>query len=86
MMSKANYANYEALDKFLADNEIEYEKLSPHQYRILGDAAIVDVWPARMTVHIIQTESVDPNRYFKLDYYFNGEQLQKVLEGGDVEL
>lgn len=80
-MSKANHANYQALEKYLNDNEIEYEKLSPHQYRILGDVAIVDVWPARMTCHVIQTESVDPNRYFRLSYHFNAKELDKVLNG-----
>lgn len=81
-MSKANYANYGLLEQYLAKNEIEYEKLSPHHYRILGDCAIVDVWPARMTVHIIQTESVDPGRYFRLSYNFNANELENILQGG----
>ncbi|HVA10622.1 MAG TPA: hypothetical protein VNG32_00450 [Candidatus Dormibacteraeota bacterium] len=80
-MGKGNFGNYAALEKYLADNDIEYEKLSPHQYRILGDVAIVDVWPSRMTVHVIQTESVDPNRYFRLSYNFKPSELTKVLGG-----
>lgn len=80
-MGKGNFANYRALEEYLHKNDIEYEKLSPHQYRVLGDAAIVDVWPSRMTCHVIQTEAVDPNRYFRLSYRFNGAELTKVLEG-----
>lgn len=80
-MSKANYANYPALEKYLNSNEIEFEKLSEHHYRILGPVAIVDVWPARMTVHVLQTESVDPNKYFRLSYHFKEEELDKVLNG-----
>ena len=78
---KANYSNYKNLEKWLDDNDIEYHKLNEHQYRVLGDVAIVDVWPARMTVHVIATEGVDPNRYFRLDYNFNSSQLKAVLEG-----
>lgn len=80
---KANYSNYLALEKFLDTSDIEYHKLNKHHYRILGDVAIVDVWPARMTVHVIQTEAVDPNRYFRLDYDFNAKQLEAVLNGED---
>jgi tRNA G37 N-methylase Trm5 len=78
---KANRSNYKLLEQFLKKKDIEYHKLSEHQYRILGDVAIIDVWPARMTVHVIQTEAVDPNRYFRLDYNFNAKQLNAVLNG-----
>ncbi|HMT18527.1 MAG TPA: hypothetical protein PKD15_00665 [Candidatus Saccharibacteria bacterium] len=78
---KANRANYKLLEKYLEKNDIEYHKLGDHQYRILGEVAIVDVWPARMTCHVIQTEAVDPNRYFRLDYHFNEKQLEAVLNG-----
>lgn len=80
-MSKANYANYPALEKYLNDNDIEYHMFNAHHYRILGEVAIVDVWPARMTVHIIQTEAVDPNRYFRMSYNFNQKELDNVLNG-----
>lgn len=82
-MSKANYRNYELLDKYLAKNEIEFTKFNGRHYRILGDVAIVDVWPARMAVQVIQTESVGPSGYFRLDYNFNPKQLQAVLDGKD---
>lgn len=78
---KANKSNYKALEKWLKKEQIEYYKLNDHQYRILGDVAIVDVWPARMTCHVIQTEEVDPNKYFRLNYYFDSKQLNKVLQG-----
>lgn len=81
-MAKANYSNYHALEHYLRANDIEYEKLSAHHYRILGACAIVDVWPARMTCHVIQTESVDPNRYFRLSYHFSADELTNILEGG----
>lgn len=82
-MAKGNLANYAKLEKFLADKDYEYENLTEHQYRILGPVAIVDIWPARMTVHVLQTESVDPNRYFRLNYHFNEDQVEAVLNGED---
>ena len=78
---KSNQQNYKDLEAYLAREDIEYEKLSPHHYRILGPSAIVDVWPGRMTCHVIQTEAVDPNRYFRLKYHFNEKQLTAVLNG-----
>jgi hypothetical protein len=78
---KANLNNYTELEHFLKKNNIEYVKINEYQYRILGDVALVDVWPARMTVHVIATESVDPNRYFRLSYYFNAAELTDVLNG-----
>lgn len=78
---KSNHKNYRLLEDWLEKNDIEYHKLNDHQYRILGEVAIVDVWPARMTCHVIQTEAVDPNRYFRLAYNFKGKQLKAVLNG-----
>lgn len=79
-MSKGNPANHRLLSEWLDENEIEYEKLSVEHYRILGPISIVDVWPSRMTVHVVQTESVDPNRYFRLSYRFNPEEMADVLQ------
>ncbi len=78
---KGNFANYRLLEKYLEKNDIEYEKLSEHQYRILGPVAIVDVWPSRMTVHVLSTEDVDPNTYFRMSYYFDEKELTRVLNG-----
>ena len=78
---KANHSNYKAVEKWLYVNEIEYVKVNEHQYRIMGDVALVDLWPARMTVHVVATEAVDPNRYFKIDYNFNPSQLKAILDG-----
>lgn len=80
---KANYGNYKAVEKWLEDNDIEYVKVNEHQYRIMGDLAMVDLWPARMTVHVIATESVDPNRYFRINYNFKPRQLKDILDGKD---
>lgn len=80
---KANKGNYKLLENYLKANEIEYVKVNEHHYRILGEQALVDVWPARMTCHVVQTEAVDPNRYFRLAYNFNEKQLEAVLNGED---
>lgn len=79
---KANYGNYKALEDWLVSHDYEYHIFGDgHQYRILGPVTIVDVWPARMTIHVVKTEAVDPDKYFKLDYDFNGDQLEKILNG-----
>lgn len=78
---KANLSNYRKLEDWLNMNDIEYVKVNEYQYRIMGSVALVDVWAARMTVHVVATEGNDPNQYFRLDYNFNPVQLRAVLEG-----
>jgi hypothetical protein len=49
--------NYPLVIKYLKDNEIEYVEYSGGQHlRIMGDVALVDLWPSRMTYHIVQSE------------------------------
>lgn len=78
---KARYKNYLAVEKWLEENDIEYVKVNDYQYRIMGEISLIDLWPARMTVHVIATEGSDTNEYFRLDYYFNPKQLKNVLDG-----
>ena len=76
--------NYPRVIQYLRDNDIEYFEFNDGQHlRIMGPVAMVDLWPSRMTVHVVVTEGVDPNRYFQLDWNFNPEQLEDVLEGRD---
>lgn len=84
-MSRGNLNNYHALETWLHNNDIDYHKLNEHQYRIFGDAAMVDVWPARMTVHVLHTEGIDPGRYFRLSYVFDGDELKQYLDGANNE-
>ena len=82
---KANWSNYQKLEEWLTSKDINFVKVNEYQYRIMGDVALVDVWPARMSVHIVKTEGTDPDRYMRLDYNFNGKQLEKLL-GGDNDV
>lgn len=82
---KANKSNYKKLEQILKKNGIDFYKLNYHQYRIFGPVALVDIWPARMSVHILKTEGVDPDRYFRLDYHINEKQVLAILNGEEIK-
>ncbi len=83
-MSKrpSNYGyNYSRVIDWLDKNEIEYIEYNGGQHlRILGDVSLVDLWPSRMTCHIIESESSQAG-YKRLDFKFNPKQLEAVLNG-----
>jgi len=80
-MSKGRFTNYAEVEEWLEQNDIEYYKLSEHHYRVLGPVALVDLWPSRMTVNVIQTEAVYPQKFFRMSLCFNPNELNNVLNG-----
>jgi hypothetical protein len=85
-MSRGNFEyNYPKVIKYLKDNDIEFIEYSNGQHlRIMGDVSLVDLWPSRMTYHVIDSENVitsEDSGYSRLDIYFNPEQLGKILNG-----
>jgi hypothetical protein len=80
-MSKGNFEyNYPRVIKYLQDNDIEYIEYANGQHlRILGAVSLVDLWPSRMTYHIVESEEAHDIKYHKLDINFDKEQLEKLL-------
>lgn len=77
--------NYPLTIKYLKDNKIEYIEYAEGQHlRIMGDVSLVDLWPSRMTYHIVESENpYKPSEYSRLDFCFNEAQLERVLNGGE---
>ena len=81
-MSKrpSNYGyNYPRVIDWLDKNEIEYIEYNGGQHlRILGDVSLVDLWPSRMTYHVVESEEASKYDYARLDFKFNAEQLETI--------
>lgn len=74
--------NYPLVIKYLQDNGIEYQQYANGQHlKILGDVAYIELWPSRMTYHVIASEGRDDNRYRRLSLYFDEEELEDALNG-----
>jgi hypothetical protein len=75
--------NYPLVIRYLEDNEIEYVEYANGQHlRIMGDVSLVDLWPSRMTYHIVQSEETHrANEYNRLNINFNESELAEILEG-----
>lgn len=86
--AKGNFEhNYPLVIKWLEDNGIEYAEYNGgQQLKILGPVAMIELWPSRMTYHVIASESVQDTKYRRLSFYFKQGELQEVLNGGGVEL
>lgn len=81
-MAKGNFEyNYPKVIKYLKGKDIEYVEYSGGQHlRIMGATALVDLWPSRMTYHIIQSEKpVRANEYARLSILFDGDALGALL-------
>jgi hypothetical protein len=75
--------NYPLVINYLKANDIEYIEYAGGQHlRIMGDVALVDLWPSRMTYHIIESEEAHRvNEYKRLSLNFDSKELTKILEG-----
>jgi hypothetical protein len=77
------YHNYPLVIKYLTDNKIAYAEYANGQHlKILGDTTIIDLWPSRMTYHIIRSEEPHrPNEYSRLSFSFDELELDRILKG-----
>lgn len=82
-MAKGNFDyNYPRVKKYLDDNDIEYQEYSGGQHmKILGETAYVELWPSRMTYHVIQSERPLDGEYRRLSFYFDKDELEQILNG-----
>jgi hypothetical protein len=81
---KGNFEhNYPLVVKYLNDNDVEYIEYANGQHlRIMGDVALVDLWPSRMTYHIVESEEAHRvNEYKRLSFNFDSKELARILEG-----
>lgn len=81
--SKGNFQhNYPRVIEYLKRNDIEYIEFANGQHlRIMGDVSLVDLWPSRMTYHIVESEEAHDVKYHRLDINFNQKQLDELLNG-----
>lgn len=81
--AKGNFDyNYPKVIKWLNDNDYEFTEYADGQHlKILGPVAYIELWPSRMTYHVIASETASDNRYERLSFYFNEEELERVLNG-----
>lgn len=81
--SKSNHAhNYPRVIKYLEDKHIDYWQSDDHQHlKILGPRTQLELWPSRMTYHVIESEVeiLSTNRYYRLSFYFNDKELEELL-------
>lgn len=84
-MSKSNAAyNKPRLLELLNELDLEHYELNEHQIRVMGATHILDIWPARMTCHRIGGEEItSKEEYFRLKYFFDYDQVKKLLETGE---
>lgn len=82
-MSKPNYANYPKVKQWLQQKGYEFHEFNNGTHlRILGDGRIVDLWPGRMTYHIVEAEDAIPSSqsgWPQLSRDFNPKELAKIL-------
>jgi hypothetical protein len=81
---KSNFDyNYPRLIKYLEKNGLYYEEFNSGLHlRVYGAIQATDIWPGRMTYHIIRSEEAVPTKYEgynTLDFVFNEEQVDKLL-------
>lgn len=76
--------NYPRVIEYLKRNNIAYEEFAEGQHlKIAGDGAWVELWPSRMTYHILAytvPPEVDKNEgYRRLSFYFKEKELETLL-------
>ncbi len=80
--TKSNFSyNYPRVVKFLDKNGYDYKVFDSEgqHIRILGNTCLVDLWPSKMTYHIIEAEFPIDNKYPKLCFQFDKSELETLL-------
>jgi hypothetical protein len=77
-------ANQGQFIAWLDRNKIEYVELNHgSQIRVWGATRLVDIWPARMIYHIIESEDVIPSHmqgYQHLSPQFHEKEVKELLQ------
>lgn len=74
--------NYPLVIEFLKKNGYEYAEFNDGQHiKILTPTQQIEVWPSRMTYHIIESETQPTSkRWPRLNIVFDREAFRKLLE------
>lgn len=88
MSRRGNFEhNYPKVIKWLKDNDVPYHEFADGQHlRIMGPTRLVDVWPSRMTYHIVDDEDAVPSKldgYRRLNFWFDEVEFEKLINGGE---
>jgi hypothetical protein len=69
--------NYPRVIKFLRDNRIDYIEYAGGQHlKILGAISAIDLWPSKMTAHVIMSEETHRVNEYRI---VNINQLKEIL-------
>lgn len=72
--------NYPLVVKFLKDNDIDFVEYNGGQHlKIMGATRYIELWPSRMTYHVIMSEGAASNEYSRLSYFFKEDELDGLL-------
>lgn len=73
--------NYPKVVAYLEAHNIPFEAYNGGQHlKIAGPTAQVQLWPSRMTYHIMQSENpTDNNKYGRLSLHFDEHELKEIL-------
>lgn len=86
-MGKSNfYHNYPLLTEWLHAEGLDYEEFSAGQHlRVYGAMRQVDIWPGRMTYHILNSEDLPHSSYNgwnQLNRDFDPQEVNHILNEG----
>ncbi len=74
-------ANVKALLEYCNANSYEVHQFNKYQFRVMGDTAMIDVWPSRMKVHVIASEYPEKvNDYRTLSFNLDTSELDELLK------
>lgn len=72
--------NYPIIIKWLRKNGIEYSKFNHgYHFKILGATTAIELWPSRMTYHVLMSEHPETTEYLRLSWNVDLKELDKLL-------
>lgn len=82
-MARSNsnfHHNYPRVIKYLKSKDIPYNEYNGGQHlKILGAVTAIELWPSRMTYHVLMSEHPESNKYNRLSFKFNETELDSLL-------
>ena len=68
--SKGNFwHNHPTIVKWLKDHKVDFWESNDGQHmKILGAVTAIELWPSRMTYHVLMSEHPEPTKYFRGEF------------------
>lgn len=80
-MARGNFDhNYPIIIEWLKKNGLEWSEFSGGQHlKILGITTAIELWPSRMTYHVLTSEHPETTEYLRLSWNVDLKELDKLL-------